>query len=235
MQCCVEPFCKKVHGDLHYIEVLLPQHSFYLTLKLIVHVMTCRPLRGKVYCLFQTFCTYSSVLKTIWYPIQNVPFLIISFQYYVIFFRLLQAAWGEVIIWEYFIQCFIQCKSQFTRVWSPSFRAWYWSMVCWDAGPKPVSPGLKQHFTAIKPLLHLTTFRATFLAILLRRKLHEKLPSVRYSRNGRVSQCFCYRNCFTFDNDCGNAATIISNIAQCNTPRNDSCNMSCNDFCSTAN
>ena len=32
----------------------------------------------------------------------------------------------------------------------------------------------------------------------------------------------------TFRNDCGNAATIFPNIAQCNTPHNDSCNVSHN-------
>ena len=39
----------------------------------------------------------------------------------------------------------------------------------------------------------------------------------------------------TFHNDCGNAATIFSNIVQCNTPHDDSCDLSGNDLCSAAN
>ena len=92
----------------------------------------------------------------------------------------------------------------------------------------------------------------------LRHKLHEKLTSVTYPATDHSRpQCLRFlavmrrralesrmatdvsRNvflaaCATDENDCGNAATIFSNIVPCNTPRNDSCNLYRNDLCSSA-
>ena len=49
---------------------------------------------------------------------------------------------------------------------------------------KDVSP------LGVKALLHWAVFHAICLAILLRRKLHQKLPSVRYRDSNLARNCF---------------------------------------------
>jgi hypothetical protein len=91
---------------------------------------------------------------------------------------------------------------------SKSWHDWLWNMTPWQ---EQIVNFRRTHRRVI--LLHYTTCLATFLAILLRHKLHAKLQGVsclaiNKSRNVFVATTIArVESGSTFCNDCGNVAT----------------------------